>query len=234
MLYCIEMSELESGQQYLRSYNAMALQRRADRLTAIREKHSRKAGIAVAALPRNWVTAAGGMYLAWTDWRDGNLAKKAQAELGVKEPLTDGHIKDPIADKTFRRELSRGIFARAILERDLETIAIMAGKHIVDKSRDKRMADHRALAAENKISVAAIQINRVKTATEMAGELLLISPFSNNKTVRRTALAMMAISTGIGLIGEHQYGEIVKSQVEHLTQSSNPLDAAEAPVAIAS
>lgn len=207
------MPRPSSGQEYLREYRAAELQRRADQHTAFRQKHSRKAGIAVGALPRNWFTFGACAYLAWTDWRDGHLAKKAQATLGVNGPLTDGHIKDPIADKTFRKELSRGILARVAFERDIETIGTLTLKSLVDKKRDVKMAAHRVRATEHELSVAAIQINRVKTAIEMAGMLLHVSPLANNETVRRTALGMMATSTGIGLVGERQYGNMVQEQI---------------------
>lgn len=198
---------------------AHKLQRNADKKTAFRKNHSDELGLAIGLTKRSWWTFLGGCYLAYTDFKDGHDAKKAQRLLGVNKPLSNGATEDPAADKRFRKAMVRGMEIRAVRESDHKTLAVLATKQHIDRGRDERMAHNRDLAERyTSLSLGALQINRVKTATEMAGMLLHISPLANNERVRDVALGMMALSTGIGLVGERQYAGMVQREMETGTQ----------------
>src|SRR5690606_5597927 len=121
-------------------------------------------------------------YMAYTDLQDGRTAKKAQQLLNTDRPLSDGAIEDPKADKAFRNALTLGMEVRAAREGDIKTLAVLSLKKEVDRQRDARMAHNRELAEKyTDVGVGAIQTNRIKTAIEMAGMLLHISPLANNE-----------------------------------------------------
>lgn len=198
---------------------AYQLQHRADKLTAFRKNHSDKLGWAIGMTRRNWLTFVGCCYMAYTDLQDGRDAKKAQRMLGVNKPLSNGAVEDPVADKRFRKAVSLGMEVRAAREGDIKTLAVLGLKQDIDKRRDARMAQNRELAEKyTDLGVGAIQTNRIKTAVEMAGMLLHVSPLANNDSVRNAALGMMGASTGIGLLGERQYASMVQQRMDELAQ----------------
>lgn len=199
---------------------ARRLQERADSLTAFRKNHSDALGAAIGVTRRNWLTFIGCCYMAYTDLQDGRQAKKAQKLMGVTTPLSNGAVEDPVADKIFRRAVMLGMETRAIHEDDTESLALLALKRRIDTQRDARMAEHREKALRfTDIGVGAIQTNRIKTAVEMAGMLIHVSPLANNRIVHRTALGVLGVSTAIGLIGERQYSDMVNERMYELAQA---------------
>lgn len=215
-----------SGIDATTATHAMELQREADRLTSFRMNHSEKLGMAIGLSQRGWLTFFGSCYMSYTDLQDGRKAKKAQKLLGVSTPLSNGHIEDPIADKRFRDALMHGMEVRADREGDIKTLALLGLKREVDRRRDARMQRNRELAQKyTDVSVGAIQTNRIKTALEMTGMLLHISPLANNRRIRGTALSMLAVSSGIGLVGERKYAKMVnESLVERAQACPNKLN----------
>lgn len=208
---------------------AYELQERADRLTAFRMNHSDEIGLAIGSTKRGWLTFIAGCAMAYTDLQDGRYAKKAQKLLGEKDPLSNGATDDPIADKKFRKAMLQGIRSRALTENDEKTIAVIDIKSKLDEQRDKRMARSRKLASDyTDLSLGALPINRAKTATEMTGILIHTSPLANNERIRGLALGMLSISSGLGLIGERQYSNIVENEIEIIAERAphklEPLD----------
>jgi len=193
---------------------AIKFQRRADRYTAFRKDHSDKLGIIIGLTKRHWSTFIGACFMAYTDFKDGRDARKAQRLLGVTRPLSNGHTEDPLADKVFRKAMLGGIELRAVSENDITTIRVLRWKQQIDKERDARMARSRELAARyTDISLGAISINRIKTATEMTGILVHVSPPAKNELIRQASLALMAVGSVIGLVGEYKYTNMVNAEL---------------------
>jgi hypothetical protein len=217
------MSELSSDigvNLAARAKRARRLQNTADQITDFRENHSDKLGVVIGATKRNWYTTAAAGAIAAGDFVDGYLAKKAQKILGVDKSLTGGDLRDPHADKTFRKALQTGIKMRAIREGDAKTVAFIEAKETVDKWRDGNMAEDRRIAQERTtVKVGALLINRVKTVLELTGEVILISPLAENERVKDLSLGIMAVGTGLGIAGQRHYHNMVQSALAETAET---------------
>lgn len=222
------LQKLTNGQQEIIRYRANKLQAKADKITAFRKKYAPFLGVAIAITEPNWATTACSANMWRGDYSDGKYAKQGQKEMskitGKLEPLSNGHIEDPKADKIHFWSQLGGIFVRAARNRDLKTATATAAVGITTIWRDKRMAETRQFVLDNQlheetvgsekltVSVAAINANRFKTAGQAISETVLISPISENETAKNLALGGLVISTALGIYGYYQY----KHRVENI------------------
>lgn len=207
----MQFNKLTQGQERIIRHQAHSLQSKADRITAFRKKYSPVLGVAIAATEPRWSTTVATIKMWHGDHADGKHAKQAQKEMakitGKVEPLSNGHIEDPKADKVLSWSLIGGVMIRSALKKDWKTTAIVGAAAATTYWRDKKMAETRQFVADNNldISVAAINVNRAKTALQATSETLLISPAANNQIVKDISLAGLVIGTALGVYGWQRY-----------------------------
>lgn len=224
----MQLHKLTPGHEEIIRHKANNLQSKADRITAFRNKYAPVLGTAIALTKANWVTTAFTAHMWYGDRRDGKHAKSAQSEMakitGKIEPLSDGHIKDPEADKKHFWSQLGGLFVRSVIQRDLKTTLVTAGVGVATYWRDKKMAEMRHFVTDHgldipvpgyedieglTISVAAINANRAKTAGQAISETIIGSPLSNNDSLKNYALGSLAASTLLGVVGYREYRQRV-------------------------
>lgn len=227
----MQFNKITPGQEEIIRHRAYRLQSKADRITAFRKKYAPYLGVAIGLTKPNWVTTAATAHMWEGDRRDGDNAKKAQREMakitGKIEPLSNGHIEDPKADKVHFWSQLGGLFVRSMLQKDPKTTVVTVGVGLATLWRDKKMAETRQFVTNHKldrpihgaeeltISVAAINANRAKTAGQAISETVLVSPFSNNETVKNLALGGLVASTALGTYGMRQYKrQVIDTQAQ--------------------
>lgn len=225
----MRLPELSTGQEYLIRLRSKHLQEKADKKTRFRANFSPLLGAAIGLTRPGWATTAAAAYMWKTDYDDGKYAKAAQREMaqitGRLEPLSDGHIEDPKADKRWFWSQTGGILLRSILQKDLKTSLITGAISAVTIWRDGQMSQARQLVNDEQLdlSVAAINTNRAKTALQGASETVLMSPLAENyEPVKNASLAGLAIGTALGVYGMHRYRAQVQTALleKHAEQAA--------------
>lgn len=225
----MQLQKLTPGHKEI-IHEANRLQSKADHITAFRNKYAPYLGTAIALTKPNWATTGLTAHMWYGDRRDGTHAKAAQKEMakitGKIEPLSDGHIKDPEADKKHFWSQLGGIFVRSVIQKDPKTALVTAGVGAATYWRDKKMAETRQFVTDHKldepipghesvegltISVAAINANRAKTAGQAISETVVGSPLANNEVVKNYALGGLAASTLLGIVGYREYKQRVQA-----------------------
>lgn len=225
----MQLSKLTQGQELIIRHRANDLQSKADRITAFRKRYSPVLGAVIGVTKPNWITTIATAKMWEGDHADGRHAKRAQKEMakitGKIEPLSDGHIEDPKADKVHFWSQLGGIFVRSIINHDIKTAAVTGSVGAATIWRDRKMAETRKIVVDRQldqeipgtdltVSVAAINANRFKTAGQAISETILVSPLANNETVKNTALAGLLASTALGIYGYNQYRNRVMNTLD--------------------
>lgn len=228
----MKLENLTAGQEFLIRHQANKQQAKADRITAFRKKYAPALGAVIALTRPTWLTTAAAGYFWKTDYDDGKYAKDAQAKMakvtGRIEPLSDGHIEDPKADKRWFWAQTGGLLVRSITEKDYKSTAVLGSVSAITIWRDAKMARTRRFVEDEQldISLAAINANRAKTALQATSETVLMSPLaSKHEGVKNASLAGLAIGTLLGVYGMEKY----RSQVNDAWQAKQAEMAALCP-----
>ncbi len=203
------MSEGLSSEDRQRGQHLMA---RANALTDFRIESAPVLGAIIAATNESWITTAAFGVEAYTDWQDGNDARKGAKILGIVTTIA-GAIKDQKADKDLVNNVLLGLTARFIRQDDYTSSAILGANYAVLRWRDKKMAEDRQLALEHGIDPKAILINKVKTDFLLGGEAILSSPPAKNRLYRTIGLGVLTAGTALGVAGERIFNRRVRRQL---------------------
>lgn len=191
---------------------AQTLQRQADTNTAVRYHLALPHAVTIAATEPNWPVTIADAALWRTDARDGQLAGQAR-EFCPELPRTPWSLRDPEADKRKYYGGLGGIMIRAAREGDITT-AVTVGANIgVSALRDRAMARDRAVANSYGLSEDATTVNKWKTRVQAGTSVLLASPLSRNRTVRRAALVGLSAGTLLGVVGQQQYRGMLEDHI---------------------
>ena len=203
------MNSVPSIEEQIRGRELM---QHAHELTAFREDTSPIIGVALAVTDSTYLTTGAILYEVYTDYKDGEEARRGAALLGT-ETSVEGALNDPAADKTLANSLMLGHMVRFLRQRNPLGAAILAANYIASKQRDAKMKDNRELAVEYGLDPKAIPINKVKFAAQMAGNLLLSSPFSRKKLIRRVGFSALTGGTLVGMVGERLFRNRVRKAI---------------------
>lgn len=207
---------MSPGTEFIDAYSdalrARSLQRRADIATNFRLVAAVPVGLAIAATEPNWAVTTADVGVWATDATDGRDAGESR-RLNPEADRTPASKRDPLADKLKYYAGLVGIGTRAIREHDVETSVVVGANIAVSALRDVAMHRDRKLAKAYKFDTDAIRKNKWKTRMHAGASIVLASPLSQNKIVRRAALGTLSAGTLLGVAGQMEYRD---SLYEHI------------------
>ncbi|GAC1386592.1 MAG: hypothetical protein NVS1B7_4060 [Candidatus Saccharimonadales bacterium] len=202
---------MEQNQQDARIAKGTQLLTRANQLTKFRSITSPYLGIATACLNESWMVCAADVAEITTDILDGHEARRGAHLLGT-ETTAEGATDDPKADKRFINAKLGGLGIRYLRQRDFTAASIVGVNLGISLYRDRKMEQDRSLVKLyncNPEVLKASKINKSKMAIQTAGVIMLSSPLTREKSLRKRGLAILTVGTVFGLAGEAAYRRTV-------------------------
>lgn len=190
---------------------------RAHLLTKFRHDSSPVLGAYIAVADENHVTSVIHAAEVVTDWLDGYYARAGSKILGI-DTTERGKIEDPKADKRLVGSVLLGLTVRYARRKELFASSVCGVNAVVDRWRNQKMENSRALALETGVSPGAININKAKMALQSGAELLLTSTAAQKPVIKKLGLTALSMGTAVGVIGQMKFHRMVLAQ-----QNSNAL-----------